>query len=258
MSLELGEVDNDILFEWLLRRGDTVLVVGHRVSEWCGHAPVLEEDIALANIALDLIGQARLWLSYAGEVEGKGRGENELAYLRDVWDFRNLLIAEQPNGDFGKTLMRQLFVDAYQVSLLNALVSSKNSRIAEIAEKSLKEANYHFDRSADLVIRLGDGTPESHKRMQQALDDLWSYTGEMFIGDAVDTTMANVGIAPLPEELKPAWEDMIQTVMDEATLKIPDSGFAHTGGITGRHSEHLGHILADMQFLQRSYPGATW
>ena len=155
MDLEGVNIAHDALFEWLLRRGDTVLVLGHHVSEWCGHSPVLEEDIALANIALDLIGQARLWLTYAGEVEGKGRGENDLAYLRDVWDFRNLLIAEQPNGDFGRTLMRQLFVDAHQVSLLSALVSSGNSRIAEIAAKSLKEANYHFDRSADLVIRLG-------------------------------------------------------------------------------------------------------
>ncbi|MEP1934576.1 MAG: 1,2-phenylacetyl-CoA epoxidase subunit PaaC [Roseibium sp.] len=258
MSAAKKLVADEVLFDWLLRRGDTVLVVGHRVSEWCGHSPVLEEDIALANIALDLIGQARLWLSYAGEVEGKGRGENELAYLRDAWDFRNLLIAEQPNGDFGKTLMRQLFIDAHQVSLLSALASSKDPRIAEIAVKSLKEANYHFDRSADLVIRLGDGTPESHKRMQDALDDLWSFTGEMFIGDAVDKEMASAGYAPLPEDLKTAWQDMIHTVMDEATLKIPDSGFAHTGGTTGRHSEHLGHILADMQFLQRAYPGATW
>ncbi|NKI59937.1 phenylacetate-CoA oxygenase subunit PaaC [Roseibium aggregatum] len=248
----------DTLFEWLLRRGDTALVLGHRVSEWCGHSPVLEEDIALANVALDLIGQARMWLGLAGEVEGKGRGENELAYLRDAWDFRNFLLAEQPNGDFGQTLMRQFLIDAYQVPLLEALKSSKDERIAAIAAKAGKEVAYHLDRSADLVIRLGDGTEESHRRMQQALDALWSYTGEMFASDAIDTAMAEAGLAPDAASLKAEWKETVEAVLDEATLTLPESDFAHMGGLTGRHSEHLGHMLAEMQFLQRAYPGATW
>ncbi|GAB2187002.1 1,2-phenylacetyl-CoA epoxidase subunit PaaC [Roseibium sp. LAB1] len=251
-------VASDILFEWLLRRGDTALVLGHRVSEWCGHSPVLEEDIALANVALDLIGQARMWLSLAGEVEGKGRGENELAYLRDAWDFRNILLAEQPNGDFGQTLMRQFLIDAYQVPFLEALKSSRDERITAIASKAGKEVAYHLDRSADLVIRLGDGTEESHRRMQQALDSLWSYTGEMFVSDAVDTALAEAGLAPDPASMKAAWLETVQEVLDAGTLIIPDSDFAHIGGLTGRHSEHLGHLLAEMQFLQRAYPGATW
>ncbi len=251
-------IARDTLFEWLLRRGDTALVLGHRVSEWCGHSPVLEEDIALANVALDLIGQARMWLGLAGEIEGKGRGENELAYLRDAWDFRNFLLAEQPNGDFGQTLMRQFLIDAYQVPLLEALKSSKDERIAAIAAKAGKEVAYHLDRSADLVIRLGDGTEESHRRMQQALEALWSYTGEMFASDAIDTAMAEAGLAPDAASLKSEWKETVEAVLDEATLTLPESDFAHMGGLTGRHSEHLGHMLAEMQFLQRAYPGATW
>lgn len=258
MTTQHELIARDALFEWLLRRGDTALVLGHRVSEWCGHSPVLEEDIALANVALDLIGQARMWLGLAGEVEGKGRGENELAYLRDAWDFRNFLLAEQPNGDFGQTLMRQFLIDAYQVPLLEALKSSKDERIAAIAAKAGKEVAYHLDRSADLVIRLGDGTEESHRRMQQALDALWSYTGEMFTSDAIDTAMAEAGLAPDAASLKAEWKETVEAVLDEATLTLPESDFAHMGGLTGRHSEHLGHMLAEMQFLQRAYPGATW
>ena len=252
------KIASDILFEWLLRRGDTVLVLGHRVSEWCGHSPVLEEDIALANVALDLIGQARMWLSLAGEVEGKGRGENELAYLRDAWDFRNVLLAEQPNGDFGKTLMRQFLIDTFQVLLLKELETSSDTRIAAIAAKAGKEAAYHLDRSADLVIRLGDGTSESHRRMQDALDQLWSYTGELFTSDEIDQAMSAAGLAPDPASLKSEWRKTVDEVLAEATLTVPDSAFAHLGGLTGRHSEHLGHLLAEMQFLQRAYPGATW
>lgn len=251
-------IANDILFEWLLRRGDTALILGHRVSEWCGHAPALEEDIALANVALDLIGQARLWLAYAGEVEGKGRGENELAFLRDAWDFRNFLLAEQPNGDFGQTLLRQFLIDAYDLPLLKALERSADERIAAIAAKAGKETAYHLDRSSDLVIRLGDGTPESHERMQSALDTLWPFAGEMLCGDGVDDAMSDAGLAPNPESLKPAWTETVEAVLAEATLARPQSDFAHSGGLSGRHTEHLGHLLAQMQFLQRAYPGATW
>ncbi|GAB4513210.1 MAG: phenylacetate-CoA oxygenase subunit PaaC [Roseibium sp.] len=252
------KIANDILFEWLLRRGDNALVLGHRVSEWCGHGPVLEEDIALANIALDLIGQARMWLTLAGEVEDRGRGENDLAFLRDAWDFRNVLLAEQPNGDFGKTIMRQFLFDVFNVLMLRALSASADERIGAIAAKAVKEADYHLDRSADLVIRLGDGTPESHRRMQNALDALWSYTGEMFAADAVDKAMSDAGLAPDLATLQTEWRRTVDDVLAEATLAVPDDDFVRTGGVTGRHSEHLGHLLAEMQFLQRAYPGAVW
>lgn len=249
----------DPLFEFLLRQGDNALVLGHRISEWCGTAPALEEDIALANTALDLIGQTQMWLELAAEVEGCGRTADDLAYRRDVWDFRNLLLLEQPNGDFGQTILRQFLFDAFQVAHLAALNSSTNTRIAEIAAKSHKEALYHLDRSRDTVIALGDGTDESRDRMQAALDLLWPYAGEMFTPDPVDEAMAQKGIAPDPAELRPVWDSTVQDALAEATLTPPDTQFAHKGGKTGtRHSEHLGHMLAIMQFLPRAYPDASW
>lgn len=249
---------NDALVEFLLRTGDNTLILGHRISEWCGHSPVLEEDIALANSALDLIGQTQLWLGLAGEIEGKGRTADNLAYLRDAAEFRNALLVERPNGDFGFTLMRQFLFDAWHFELLTALTQSKDPRIVEIAAKSLKEVSYHLERSADLIVRLGDGTPESHKRMQDALDQLWSYTGELFIGDAHDDVLAEAGLAPHPAGLKDKWMAVVSRTLSEATLKIPSSTFMHKGGKRGVHTEHLGYILAEMQFLQRAYPGATW
>ncbi len=250
---------DDTLFEFLLRQGDNTLVLGHRVSEWCGHAPVLEEDIALANTALDLIGQTRMWLGYAGEVEGKGRSADDLAYLRDAWDFRNLLMLERPNGDFGHTLLRQFLFDAFQVPHLKALEDSSDPRIAEIAAKSVKEATYHLERSRETVIALGDGTGESHARMQAALDLLWPYVGEMFLSDEVDTDMAQRGIAPDPASLRQTWDKTVTQALTDATLERPEGDFTHRGGKTGEmHTEHLGHMLATMQFLQRAYPGATW
>jgi ring-1,2-phenylacetyl-CoA epoxidase subunit PaaC len=247
------------LLEFLLRQGDNALVLGHRTSEWCGHAPALEEDIALANIALDLIGQTQLWLGLAAEVEGKGRDANALAFLRDPYDFRNLLMLEVPNEDFGRTLMRQFLFDAFQVPWLTALTESAETRVAEIAAKSVKEAMYHLDRSTETVIALGDGTAESNSRMQGALGYLWPYAGEVFADDATDAAMAEAGIAPLPSTIRPAWDKTVQDTLAQATLTIPDSRFAHSGGRTGfRHTEHLGHMLATMQILQRSYPGATW
>ena len=191
------------LFEFLCRMGDNTLVLGHRVSEWCGHAPVLEEDIALANTALDLIGQTQMWLGLAGEVEGKGRSADDLAMLRDAWDFRNVLLAEQPNGDFGQTMMRQFLFDAWHVEMLAALTRSSDARIAAIAAKAVKEAAYHVERSGDTVIGLGDGTTESHRRMQAALDLLWPYVGEMFLPDAVDAAMAEA--RRLAERRTGAW-----------------------------------------------------
>ena len=253
-----GAAPGDALVDWLCRTGDNCLVLGHRVSEWCGHSPVLEEDIALANTALDLIGQTQLWLGLAGEVEGKGRTADNLAYLRDAAQFRNVLLVERPNGDFGLTLMRQFLFDAWHMELLRALQGSSNTRVAEIAAKAAKEVAYHLERSADLVIRLGDGTDESRARMQKALNQLWPYTGEMFMGDAVDQAMADAGIAPAPESLKSAWDRTVADVLAEATLVQPDGTFQHKGGKQGRHTEALGFILADMQFLQRAYPGGTW
>lgn len=246
-------------FEFLCRMGDNTLVLGHRISEWCGVAPVLEEDIALANTALDLIGQTQMWLGLAAEVEGKGRSADDLAMLRDVWDFRNALLVEQPNGDFGRTIMRQFLFDVWHLEMLKALQSSSAPRVAEIAAKAVKEVQYHADRSADTVIGLGDGTPESHARMQSALDHLWPYVGEMFIPDAVDDDMAEAGIAPDLSTLRGGFDTHIQHVMTQATLAIPQSDFAHKGGRTGaQHSEHLGHMLTQMQWLQRAYPGASW
>jgi ring-1,2-phenylacetyl-CoA epoxidase subunit PaaC len=246
------------LLEFLLRTGDNPLILGHRVSEWCGHSPILEEDIALANSALDLIGQAQLWLEYAGEVAGHGQSADDVAYLRDAAAFRNALLVERPNGDFGHTLMRQFLFDAWHIELLRALTVSTNHRVAEIAAKALKEVSYHLERSVDLVIALGDGTDESHKRMQTALDSLWSYTGELFLSDAIDARLAADGIAPDPASLKAAWQATVSAVFAEATLKQPGSSFAHKGGKTGRHTEAMGFILAEMQFLQRAYPGAVW
>jgi ring-1,2-phenylacetyl-CoA epoxidase subunit PaaC len=251
-------VDNAALFEFLLRMGDNTLILGHRVSEWCGHAPALEEDIALSNTALDLIGQTQLWLGLAGEVEGKGRSADDLAYLRDGLDFRNVLLVERPNGDFGKTLMRQFLFDAWHYVLLKALKGSSNRRVAEIAEKALKEVSYHLDRSRDLVIRLGDGTAESHRRMQDALDDLWSYTGELFMGDASDAAVTVDSVAPEPASLKASWNELVAETLDEATLKTPSDDYMQKGGKRGVHTEHLGFILSDLQFLQRAYPGGTW
>ena len=198
------DAGQEALFELLLRLGDTTLILGHRVSEWCGHAPALEEDIALANVALDLIGQTQMWLGLAAEVEGKGRTADDLAYLRDAWDFRNLLLVERPNGDFGHTLMRQFLFDAWHLELLEALRRSSDPRIAEIAAKAAKEVAYHLERSSDLVVRLGDGSAESHRRMQAALDALWPYVGEMFLGDAKDAAVTAAGIAPEPASLRPA------------------------------------------------------
>ena len=252
-------MEKDLLFQYLLRLGDNTLVLGHRVSEWCGHAPVLEEDIALANTALDLIGQTQMWLGLAGEVEGEGRSADELAMLRDVWDFRNVLLVEQPNGDFGQTILRQCLFDLWHDLMLTELQKSTDSRIAAIAEKASKEARYHLERSSDTVIRLGDGTAESHKRMQAALNLLWPYVGEFFEQDDIDKAAIDAGIGPDPAVIEKAYQAALDGILAGATLVTPKDGFAHKGGRTGfRHSEHLGHLLTQMQWLQRAYPGAAW
>ncbi len=248
-----------VLFQYLLRLGDNTLVLSHRVSEWCGHSPVLEEDIALANTALDLIGQTQLWLGLASEVEGEGRSADDLAYLRDAWDFRCLLLVERPNGDFGHTMMRQFLFDAFNVVQLAGLKKSADQRVAEIAAKASKEAAYHLERSGDTVIGLGDGTEESHTRMQDALDALWPYIGEMFVSDEVDTAVSRAGIGPDVAGLRAKWDGIVGPVLAKATLEAPAGEYFHKGGKTGvQHTEHLGHILTQMQWLQRAYPGAVW
>jgi ring-1,2-phenylacetyl-CoA epoxidase subunit PaaC len=257
---------DDALFEYLLRLGDTPLVLAQRLGEWVGMGPILEEDIASTNVGLDLIGEARLWLSYAGEVEARfrdrGRDEDALAFLRDAGEFRNLLIAEQPNGSYADTIARQFLFDAWHVLALRALSQSADARIAEIAAKSAKEAAYHVERSADWMIRLGDGTEESHARMQSAIDALWTYTGEMFMTDAVDAPLIDAGVAADVRSLEAPWSANVAAVLAEATLAMPDGvymqGANGRGGKQGRHTEHLGHMLAEMQFLQRAYPGLTW
>lgn len=246
------------LFEGLCRMGDSTLVLGHRVSEWCGHAPVLEEDIALANVALDLIGQTQLWLGLAAEVEGAGRSADALAFRRDAGQFRNLLLVERPNGDFGQTLMRQFLFDAWHGPMLAGLAGSRDVRVAEIAAKAAKEVAYHLERSSDLVIRLGDGTEESHRRMQAALNALWPYCGEMFAADAMEDDLAAAGVFPVLADLRAPWQAVVAEVCAEGKLVLPKGDFAHKGGKQGRHSEHLGHVLASMQFLQRAYPDAVW
>ncbi|WP_299943377.1 1,2-phenylacetyl-CoA epoxidase subunit PaaC [uncultured Ruegeria sp.] len=252
-------MDRDEAFlQFLLRMGDNTLILGHCVSEWCGHAPVLEEDIALANTALDMIGQTQMWLGLAGEIDG-GKSADDIAFLRDAWDFRNVLLVEVPNGDFGRTLMRQFLFDAWHLIMLGRLMKSSDERVAAIAAKASKEVTYHLERSGDTVVGLGDGTDESHDRMQQALDYLWPYVGEMFSSDDVDAEMVAAGIAPNPADLRDEYDALVGRVLTAATLTIPESRFAHKGGRDGRmHTEHLGHLLTQMQWLQRAYPGATW
>jgi ring-1,2-phenylacetyl-CoA epoxidase subunit PaaC len=249
------------LFEYLLRLGDDRLVLGHRLSEWCGHGPILEEDIALSNIALDLLGQATMLLRLAGEVEGQGRNEDTLAYFRDVVEFRNCQLVELPKGDFAFTVSRQFLFDVHAVVLLDALTASSNADLAAIAAKSLKEAKYHVRHSGEWMLKLGDGTPESHRRVQTAVDDLWRFTGELFAVDDVDRAMQNAGVAPDLAELKGRWESLVRDVMERATLTIPNDPPRHAGmrgGRAGAHTEFLGHMLAEMQIIARSHPGATW
>jgi ring-1,2-phenylacetyl-CoA epoxidase subunit PaaC len=243
---------------YVLRLADTSLVLGQRLGEWVGHSPALEEDLGLANISLDLIGQARLLLTYAGELEGRGRTEDDLAMGRDQSDFLNLALVEQPNGDFGRTIVRQLLVDAFQLELYEALQRSSDARLAEVAAKALKETRYHFRYSAGWVVRLGDGTEESHRRVQAALDELWRFTRELFAEDEVDREMAAAGVAPALADLEARWSARIDEVLKEATLKRPADVPYSWFGKRGEHTEHLGYLLAEMQFLHRAYPGASW
>ena len=249
---------NEQLFQYLLRLGDDSLILGHRMSEWCGHGPILEEDIAMTNIALDLIGQATSILEYAGTIEGKGRDADALAFLRFDREYRNLLLVEQPNGDFGMTIVRQFLFDAFRKPLFEALQHSTDKQLAAIAEKSLKETKYHLKHSAEWVIRLGDGTEESHRRAQDAVNALWRYTAELFYTDEVEAALIEHGIVPDLNAIRLEWERTVNEVLEEATLNIPQTGWEQKGGRVGYHSEHLGYILAELQYRQRAYPGMTW
>lgn len=248
----------DALFEYCLRIGDNSLVLGHRVSEWCGHGPILEEDIALTNIALDLVGQSRTLLTYAGAVEGKGRTEDDLAYLRQVVDYRNCLLAEQENGDFARTIVRQFLFDSYNTLFLEELQNSADETLAAYAAKSLKEAAYHVRHSSEWMIRLGDGTAESKQRTQTALDELWMYSGELFEMDETETTLQKANIAPDSKAIYEKWTANVSKILEMATLQLPETGWMQTGGRTGKHSELLGYVLAELQYVQRSYPNCEW
>jgi ring-1,2-phenylacetyl-CoA epoxidase subunit PaaC len=253
-----GDVMPLPLFPYVLAHADDALVLGHRLSEWSGKAPMLEEDIALSNLGLDLIGQARLFYTYAGEIEGAGRDEDALAYLRDEHAYANLLLVEQPNGDFAATMVRHLLYAVFMHPYFQAMQQSKDARLAAIAAKAVKEMAYHVRHSAEWVIRLGDGTEESHARAQSALDDLWMYTGEMFDVADGERTLVGSGIAPDRAAIKPAWDTTIDRVLAEATLKRPADRWMQTGGRAGRHGEHLGRLLAEMQVLHRAHLGAKW
>ena len=246
------------LFRYLLRLADTSLVLGQRLGEWVGHAPALEEDLALANLALDLIGQARLLLSYAGEIEGEGRDEDALAYLRDAPEFLNLQLAEQPNGDFAQTIVRQWLIDAWQLEVYAGLAASADTRLAAIAAKALKETRYHHRFSSGWLVRLGDGTAESRARVQGALESLWRFTGELFAADEIDERMAAGSIAAPLAAAADRWDVRIAADLAQATLERPQRQPHPWHGKRGVHTEHLGHLLGEMQHLQRTYPGARW
>ena len=249
---------NQAKYEYALRLGDNALILCQRLGEWCGHGPELEEDLALTNVALDLIGQARMLFQYAAELEGQGRSEDDLAFLRDGHDFKNTLLVEQPNGDYAETIVRQFFYDSYAKLFYEGLAQSSDERFKSIAEKSIKEVTYHLRHSGGWLVRLGDGTQESHDRMQQAVERLWCYTGELFEMDEVDQMLLAEGVVPDLKPLHDSWRADIEAAFGEATLVVPDNPWMASGGKSGTHSEHLGYVLADMQFLQRAYPGAQW
>ncbi|HEY2274843.1 MAG TPA: 1,2-phenylacetyl-CoA epoxidase subunit PaaC [Steroidobacteraceae bacterium] len=249
---------NAALFHYVLRLADTSLVLGQRLGEWIGHAPALEEDLGLANLALDLVGQARLLLTYAGEIEGKGRDEDALAFLRDAPEFLNLTLAEQPNGDFAHTVVRQWLIDAWQIEVYEGLTRSADTRLAAIAAKALKETRYHYRFSSGWLVRLGDGTAESQARAQQAVDSLWRFTAELFAADELDERMAAVGIAPQLAAGAERWGQRVDVDLHRATLVRPAQQPHPWHGKRGVHTEHLGHLLGEMQHLQRTYPGVRW
>lgn len=251
----LGEAP---LVLYVVRRADDALVLGHRLSQWCGHAPTMEEDMALANIGLDLIGQARSLYQYTATCDGGTRSEDHLAYLRDAPQYRNALLVEQPNGDFARTMMRQFLYSAFADPFWRAMMGSSDATLAAIAAKSEKESAYHLRHASEWVIRLGDGTAESARRIGEARDDLLPFVGELFESDAAERAMIAARVAVDPESIRSHFEATIAEIFARAKLGAGEIGWSQTGGRSGRHTEHLGHMLAEMQHLQRSYPGATW
>ena len=252
------ESNQQALLNYCIALGDDSLVLGHRLSEWCRNGPFLEEDLALTNVALDFIGRARMFYTHAAELEGKDRGEDDIAYLRDCREYRNFLINELPNGDFAFTMARQLMVDVYDMGFFAELARSKEPMLAAIAAKAIKESRYHLRRSEDWIKRLGDGTEESHERVQNAFDQLWGYAPEMFEVSDDERQLVDVGIAVNRSTLEENWTSAMHSVLKQATLDIPADNWAIGGGRQGEHTEHLGYLLAEMQFLQRSYPGQQW
>jgi ring-1,2-phenylacetyl-CoA epoxidase subunit PaaC len=243
---------------YALRLGDDCLILAQRLGEWSANAPELEEDVALTNIALDLLGQARSLLTYAGSLEGRGRDEDALAFLREEREFVNCQLVEQPNGDFAQTIARQLLFSTYQVALWERMAGAVDATLAAIANRAVKEASYHRDHAAQWTLRLGDGTEDSHMRMQRGLDAMWPYTGELFEEDELVRDMSARGIAPSPASLRPSWDEFVASVLREATLERPQDGWSPSGGRSGLHTEAFGYLLAEMQHLHRSHPGARW
>ncbi|MNF53445.1 1,2-phenylacetyl-CoA epoxidase, subunit C [compost metagenome] len=247
------------LIQYLLRLGDSALIQGQRLCEWCGRAPAIEEELALMNVGLDLVGQARNWLDYAAELLADGRDADHLAFRRDERAYRNLLLVEQPNGDYAVTITKQFFFDAWHFQVLHGLSQSSDERVAGIAAKALKEVTYHLRRSSEWVERLGDGTEESHQRMLAAIQEIWRFTIELVNGDEVEQRLFDAGIAPNPAELAAAWKSKVADTFASATLPLPEpASYFYLSGRKGLHTEHLGLLLAEMQFLQRAYPDATW
>ena len=269
-----GTERQKFLVDFVLHLADSTLILAQRNSEWCGHGPILEQDIALTNISLDLLGQARSFYQYAAKLintspdlqeaysahlHSTGEiNEDSLAYLRSERAFTNFLLAEQPNGDWAKTTLRQFFFSAYQYFFYKELSHSKDDQLAALAAKSLKEVSYHLRWSSEWVIRLGDGTGESHERIVAALNDLWGFTGEMFIPTRYEQGLEGTGVGVNLYNIKEKWEGKVKEIFETATLELPGATFMYSGGKTGLHTEHLGYILAEMQYLQRSYPGCQW
>lgn len=250
---------DEALFEYLIRLGDNALILAQRLGEWCGHAHQLESDIALTNVALDQMGQARMLLTEAGKVEGKGRSEDDLAFHRDEKEFKNNLLLEQENENFAQTIVREYLFDVFQFHFLTALTKSENDFLQAFAQKSLKEVTYHRGLSRDWIVRLGDGTELSHNKMQDALNLLWKYTDELFEMSEVDEILIAENIVPDLSKIRESWDKEVKETLDEATLSIPDTmGYMATGGRKGEHTEYLGYILSEMQYLPRSMPDATW
>jgi ring-1,2-phenylacetyl-CoA epoxidase subunit PaaC len=248
----------EILVQYCLRLADSPLVLGQRMAEWCSNGPLLEEDIAMTNISLDLFGQARAMYDYIVSIEQNGKTEDDYAFLRNEREYYNNLLAERPNGDFGQTVMRNFFYSAFYYHFFKKLAESKDERLSAHAQKSLKETTYHLRHSAEWVVRLGDGTEESHQRIQSSANDLWAYTGDLFEMNEIDQQLIEKGIAVDLNTIKPLWKSTIEEVFSRATLSVPVDGYMHSGRLEARHSEYLGHLLSEMQYLQRSYPDAKW